>query len=178
MNGSVAVTRHRRLAIIDVSIYLAAYFVRLRFMSRLAKSDDPNASRRYFVEEQIVATPALVVTLAALALWGHGAFMHELRDGFTSFWGRPVVGTAIVIGLLSQGTGVFGGLILLDRRENSYCVPVNRSSSILAGLVASLFLSVAYGLVQPSTYELVGAGLIIAAILALTLPSFLPPRRA
>src|SRR6185369_12740857 len=39
-------------AIIDVMAYLAAYFFKLQFMSRLAKSDERTATLRYFVEEQ------------------------------------------------------------------------------------------------------------------------------
>src|SRR6185369_199211 len=48
------------VAIIDVMAYLAAYFFKLQFMSRLAKSDERAATLRYFVEEQMVASPLLV----------------------------------------------------------------------------------------------------------------------
>src|SRR5690606_25844638 len=109
----------------------AAYFVRLRFMSKLAKSEDASLRTRYFVEEQMVATPVLVVFLAACALIGQGEFMGQVRAGFTTFLDRPIVFEAILIGLFSQGTGVFGGLVLLDKREHTYSVPVNRCSSIL-----------------------------------------------
>jgi hypothetical protein len=44
-------------ALLDLALYLLAYFFRLRAMSRLAKSEDPAVSIRYFVEEQMVATP-------------------------------------------------------------------------------------------------------------------------
>src|SRR5258705_8303587 len=55
-------------AIIDVAAYLAAYFFKLQFMSRLAKSDERSATLRYFVEEQMVASPLLVLALAVFAL--------------------------------------------------------------------------------------------------------------
>lgn len=164
------------IAGIDVAIYLASYFIRLRFMSRLAKSDDPNATKRFFVEEQMTATPAVVLVLAVIAIIGHGEMMLDIRRGFTTFFLGDRVPEAIVIGLLSQGTGIFGGLILLDRRENSFCVPVNRASSILAGVFASYSLALFLGKKPPSGIELVGASLVVAAIVVLSLPSLLGKR--
>lgn len=46
------------------------------------------------------------------------------------------LGGVIAIGVLSQGTGVFGALVLVDGRESAFCAPVNRASSVLAGLVS------------------------------------------
>lgn len=171
---------------IDVVAYLFGYFVRLRFMSKLAKSDDPNANIRYFVEEQMVGTPFLLLSLlvvaltAPLASGGFGEFARAVRAGFGSFFGREAVVVAVVafIGVLSQGTGIFGGLILLDKRENSYCVPVNRASSILAGLVASFGLFLFLRQPAPSGGELVGASLIVGAIAMLSVPPLLEKRRA
>ena len=160
------------LAMLDVGIYLLSYFIRLRFMTRIAKSDDADQRTRYFVEEQMVGTPMLMLFLAACAIIDRGQFMHLLRDGFTTFFTRPpsIVATGVVIGLFSQGTGIFGGLVLLDKRENTYCVPVNRCSSILAGVAASYLAMATLGGKPPSTYELAGAGLILLAILTLTIP--------
>lgn len=155
---------------IDVAIYLASYFLRLRFMSRLAKSKSPEANRRYFVEEQMVASPAMFLLLVLVALWGQGEIALAVRAGFTTFLEEPILGEAILIGLLSQGTGIFGGLILLDPSENTYSVPVNRCSSILAGVVAAGSLAVVFSAPAPSMHQLVGAGLIVMAILFLTLP--------
>ncbi len=156
---------------LNVGFYLLAYFVRLRFMSRLAKSDRPEEMKRYFAEEQMVATPALMLMLGLLALWDAGPVTGAVRDGFTSFFQRGVTLPAIAVGLFSLGTGIFGGLILLDRRENTFCVPVNRASSILAGIAASLLLHGLVGLRLPSVHQWAGAGLIVAAILVLSLPT-------
>jgi drug/metabolite transporter (DMT)-like permease len=161
------------IAGIDVGVYLTSYFIRLRFMSRLAKSDDPNATKRFFVEEQMTATPAVVLVLAVIALIGQGDAMLDIRRGFTTFFLGDRVPEAILIGLLSQGTGVFGGLILLDKRENSFCVPVNRASSILAGICASYALTLLLGKNPPGNTELAGAGLVVAAIVVLSLPTLL-----
>ena len=161
----------------NVSIYLACYFVRLRLMSRLAKSSDSKATARYFVEEQMVATPVSLIALAVLASWGGNEMAADLRVGFLEVGGAALA-VVMVIGLLSQGTGVFGGLILLDPRENAYCVPVNRASSILAGVVASFLLTLLPGGHLPRTSELVGAGIIIVAMGFLSVPTLLKARAA
>lgn len=173
------------VATVDIVAYLASYFVRLRLMTRLAKSADGDANLRYFVEEQIVASPALLIATFSLAFLGDGATAAQLKAGFTTFFGREVALLGLLIGLCSWGTGVFGGLILLSRQENTYCVPVNRSSSVLAGVIASAGLTVFLGQAPPPPSELAGAGLIILAIVFLTLPTLLdrlhapaPPRKA
>lgn len=166
------------VAIVDVGLYLAFYFVRLTLMSKRAKSSDSATNLRYFVEELMVSTPALVILLALGALVLGGDHGHELRVGFSSFFDRPVVLHAFAIGVLSQGTGIFGGLIFLDQRENTFCVPVNRASSVLAVLIASVFLTSAYpSYPAVQRAELIGAALIIAAIGFLTIAPALAKRR-
>lgn len=165
------------LAGVDVAIYLTAYFVRLRFMSRLAKSEKGSANVRFFVEEQMVATPAMVIFLAVLAIIGANDTMLTIRSGFTTFLSSGYLPVAILIGILSQGTGIFGGLILLDKRENTFTVPVNRSSSILAGVAATYALWLLADQRAPNGTELAGAALIILAILVLSLPTLLEKRK-
>ncbi|MBI4911666.1 MAG: hypothetical protein HY823_02915 [Acidobacteria bacterium] len=162
-------------AALDVGAYLLAYFVRLRFMSRLAKSDDPGTTKRYFAEEQMVATPLLLLALGLLALWNGGPAAAKVREGFLLL-GGPLKWPAFAVGLLSLGTGIFGGLILLDRRENSFCVPVNRASSVLAGVAATLALHLLAGQRLPSPFEWAGAALLVTAILVLSLPTLRPSR--
>lgn len=164
-------------AALDIGLYLAAYFVRLRIMSGSAKSEDPDANSRYFVEEQMVATPLVVLVLASWALFGSSPVAADLHRGFTEIWSEPVLVWILAVGLLSQGTGIFGGLILLDKRENTFCVPVNRASSILAGLVASFANTMIFGAALPSAFELLGAALVVAAIVMLSLPSLLARKK-
>lgn len=162
------------VAIADVSAYLVAYFVRLRFMSKLAKSDSAEVTRRYFVEEQLVSTPAAFLALALLALFG----VQEIRAGFTVLPFTGQAPWALLIGVLSQGTGIFGALVLLDKRENSFSVPVNRASSLLAGVLASLTLW-ALGAGKPlEVREAVGAALVISAIVVLSVPALLKRKAA
>ena len=81
-----------------------------------------------------------------------------------------------MLGTFSQLVGIFGTLIFLDARENTFSVPVNRCSSILAGLVASLALALLAGGRFPSSGEVAGAALVVVAILFLTLgPTFSRP---
>ncbi len=174
---------------INVAAYLLGYFVRLRFMSRIAKSEDETANTRYFVEEQMVGTPLLLAALGVLALIGPAhvtaatgdwsRFTGGVRAGFTTFLGSStgVIVAVITIGVLSQGTGIFGGLILLDKRENSFCVPVNRASSILAGVVGSFGLAIAAKQRFPNGWELAGAALVVGAIAILSAPSILAKRK-
>lgn len=156
-------------AAIDITLYLVAYFIRLRFMSRLAKSNDAEQTKRYFVEEQLMTTPASFVILIVAALIGQGTFMEQIRDGFTTHLDSGLVLATLGIGVLSQLVGIFGTLVFLDPRENTFSVPVNRCSSVLSGVVASFGLAILMGNAYPSAYELVGAGLVVVAILFLTL---------
>ncbi len=163
----------------NVVVYLLSYFVRLQFMSRLAKSKTEGDNRRFFVEEQIVATPVALLLLVALLFVGPEAIAAPLREGFRGLDLGPALLWGLVVGVLSQGTGIFGGLILLDGRENTFCVPVNRASSILAGVVAAYLLVTLGGSHPPSGMELFGAGLVISAILVLTLgPKLVPQRKS
>ncbi len=154
------------VAALDLACYLGCYFARLTLMSRQAKAS-PAINRRYFVEEGLVSAPSLLVAVAVAALLLPGEAGRELAAGFTSFFARPVWALGLLIGVLSQGTGIFGGLIFLDPRETSFCVPVNRASSVLAVLVASLLLALTLGTPPPSGAEWVGAGLILLALLVL-----------
>lgn len=126
----------------------------------------------------MIATPAIVAALALAAVAGGGRILGEIRAGFVDLPREPrALAAAAAVGLLSQGTGIFGGLILLDRRENTFCVPVNRASSVLAGVLASATLTALLGLPKVAASELVGAGFVLVAILVLALPGVLEARR-
>ncbi|MCP4868717.1 MAG: hypothetical protein GY898_08365 [Proteobacteria bacterium] len=169
----------KTIAVVDISAYLGAYFFRLKIMSGTAKSEKASENIAFFAEEQLVGTPAILAALALGAMFAPGEIGESLNAGFTTFWTeQPVVFQAVLIGLFSQGTGIFGGLILLGPQENAFCVPVNRSSSILAGLFASLALTVWLGEPATSGHQLVGAGLVLVAILFLSIPPMLAKKRA
>ena len=166
------------LCVLDVSCYLLGYVIRLRLMAKLGKSHDPRVRRRYFVEEQMVAAPAAVVLLVLLAAVGPPAIQVPLRHGFFDLWTHATVGWAIAAGICAQGTGVFGGLMLLDASEATYCVPLNRAMSILGGVVAAAVLALWFGVNAPALGELLGAGLLVSAIGVLWLGPLLTQRWA
>lgn len=165
------------LCAIDIAAYLLAYFFRLRAMSHMAKSRDTRLNIRYFVEEQIVASPALLVLLAVVAATGAGGIGSVLRQGFTAYWLSPALGPLFFAGILSFTSAIFGTLVFLDHRENSFCVPVNRASSVLAGVIASYLMLWFPNQRAPQASQLVGAAFIVLAIGFLSIPPLLAKRR-
>ena len=151
-------------AIIDVAAYLAAYFFKLQFMSRLAKSDERTATLRYFVEEQMVASPLLVAVLVILALVGAGDVMMGFRTGLTTFVATPGAVFAALVGLFYAALCVCTTLIFLDRRENTFCMPMHCGSSMLSGFTATALLAYFYNQSSPTLAQNVSAGFIIVAL--------------
>jgi len=151
-------------AAIDVAAYLAAYFFKLQFMSRLAKSDEREATLRYFVEEQMVASPLLVITLVVLSLIGATPVMLGFRTGLTTFVTTPGALFAALVGFSYAALCVCTTLIFLDRRENTFCMPMHCGSSMLSGFTASAILAYLFNVNGPTTAQSVGAGLLIVAL--------------
>ena len=151
-------------AIIDVSAYLVAYFFKLQFMSRLAKSDQREATLRYFVEEQMVASPLLVIVLVVLALIGAGDVMLGFRTGLTTFLFTPGALFAALVGLCYAALCVCTTLIFLDRRENTFCMPMHCGSSMLSGFTATAILAYLYNQPSSSTAQNVSAGFLVIAL--------------
>ena len=168
---------------IDLAVYLLAYFFRLSFMSKLAKSNNADDTKKFFVEEQMVGTPSILIILFLAGLIGHivspeSSLFNGIWAGFTTFWGRPgiILAFAAATGIFSQFNGVFGSLILLDPSENAYAVAVNRCSSIIAGTIASLAVALIYEVsltgkpYMPNIYTWIATGLVVGALLFLALP--------
>jgi hypothetical protein len=155
------------MALATVVLYTVGYFLRLAVMTRISKSGDAASVRRYFVEEKIIALPLSVVALALLGSTGLGSQADELLWGFTRAWTDPVFLPLVAIGLTLTIISVFAAIILLDPRENSYCVPLERSASLLAGLAAAWLLHLLWNQPMPTGTEIAGAALLIAAIILL-----------
>lgn len=156
------------LAILTVLLYTLGYFIRLAVMTSTAKSGDPALVRRYFVEEKLVALPLSVAALALLSWSGIGAQSGQLGWGFVAVWGDPVVWWLIGIGTTLTIISIFAAVILLDARENSYCVPLERASSLLAGIGAAYLLAWFWGLRAPTAAETIGATILVGAIVLLS----------
>jgi protein-tyrosine-phosphatase len=151
-------------AVIDIAAYLAAYFFKLQFMSRLAKSNDRAATLRYFVEEQMVASPLLVIALVVMAFIGAGDVMMGFRLGLTSFLATPAAIYAVLVGLCYAALCVCTTLIFLDRRENTFCMPMHCGSSMLSGFTATAILAYVYNQSAPTMAQTVSAGFIAIAL--------------
>ena len=170
------------LAILTVVLYTVGYFIRLAVMTKVSKTGEPASVRRYFVEEKVIALPLSVAVLAAISASGIGTQSGALGWGFLSVWSDPVIVPLFFIGLTLTIISVFAVIILLDARENAYCVPLERAASLVAGVGGSVLLAWFWGLRMPRPAELVGAAILIGAIVLLSLaPRFsrrLAPARA
>lgn len=152
------------IATLDVLAYLTGYFFRFQFMTKLAKNDNKEATLRYFVEEQIVATPALLTALALFAFLGADDGMMKLRRGFSTFLVSDMLGPALLVGFFYAALCVCTTFIFLDRRENTFCIPMHCGSSMLAGIAASYALTVFFAQKVVSAPQVMSAGLIIIAL--------------
>ena len=152
------------VAVIDIAAYLAAYFFKLQIMSKLAKCDDRTTTLRYFVEEQIVAAPLLVLVVITLAFIGAGPVMQTFRVGLTTFLASAGAIWAAAAGLCYAGLCICTTLIFLDRRENTFCIPMHCGSSMLAGFTATAYLSQFAGQSSPSPAQTTSAFLILIAL--------------
>jgi protein-tyrosine-phosphatase len=152
------------IAALNIAAYLLGYCIRIPNMTGIAKSLDPELNARYFHEETVVAALALTGVPALCLLMGDGPILGELRAGFTTFFTDPLVIPALIIGVLYACLYLFGTGIYLDRHENTYCIPLNRCSSLLSGVVASFGLTWLLGWKEPSGYQVAGAGVILAAL--------------
>jgi drug/metabolite transporter (DMT)-like permease len=157
------------LALATVILYTLGYFIRLAVMTKVAKTGDPASIRKYFVEEKVVALPLSVAALALLSWSGLGSQASELEWGFVRVWSDPVIVPLLGIGVTLTVISVLSIVILLDPRENAYCVPLERAASLLAGVGGSLLLAWFWGLPQPRAAELIGAAILIGAIAVLSL---------
>lgn len=155
-----------------IAAYLVAYFIRLQFMSRLAKSEDTDRTKRYFVEEQLVTAPLTLLLLGVAAVLGGTlgveGFFAAVHRGFTAYWTLALVALAVAVGVFSQLVGIFGTLIFLNPRENSFSIALNRASSTVSGVAAALLLAVLFGTALPGASELTGVGLVLLAIAVLS----------
>lgn len=156
------------LAALTIGAYLFGYLLRLPCVTSLAKQQDIIITRRYFVEESMATILFLLAMPTLSALIGQGEIMLQLRQGFVELFTSSVTIPAMLIGALYASLYCFGTLIYLDCRENTFCIPLNRGSSLLAGIVASFALALLFGQTLPSEAQLGGAGLIVLALLFLS----------
>ena len=164
------------LAMVTIVLYTFGYLVRIFAMTRVAKTGDVRATKGYFVEEQLVAIPLALAALAVLSAAHWGTQGDQLRFGFIAVWSSGRVPYLAVLAALLFFISIFAILILLDRRENTFCVPFERSASVLAGLAATYVLAAMALSAAPTRAEVAGALLLVLAIVLLSLAPRLAPR--
>jgi len=76
-------------ALLNLAGYLSGYALRIPCMTQIAKTGEKEVAYAYFVEEQAVAMPALVLVPAVLALIGRGDVANQIRFGFAEPDRRP-----------------------------------------------------------------------------------------
>lgn len=157
------------LAIVTVILYTLGYFTRLAVMTHVSKNGEENSVRKYFVEEKIIALPFAVIVLGLLSLSGLGSQADSLEIGFVKIWTDPVIIQLFFIAATLTVISIFSAVILLDARENTYCVPLERSASLLAGVGGAYILAIGWGQPYPTGPEVIGAVILIAAIVLLSL---------
>ena len=156
------------LAIVAIVLYTVGYFGRLFAMTKISKLGDRSNVKKYFTEETIVSFPASILILGIIAGFSSSPQSRDLHWGFAQAWTSHEM---LVIALCAFSvflTGIFSAMILLDRRENAFCVALERSASIIAGVLGSVLLALFFGGRMPSGGELWGGGLLILAIVVLS----------
>jgi protein-tyrosine-phosphatase len=154
-------------AALNIAAYLMGYVVRLNVMSRLAKDREPDLNQQYYLEETLIAAVSLVVIPAVAALFAPGSIGTELRAGFSGLFTSPLSGSGFLIGLLYGCLYVCGTWVYLDHKENTFCIPLNRCSSLLSGVVSSYALAVFLGGKLPAARELAAVGIVVGALVIL-----------
>lgn len=155
-------------SIINIGLYLCGYVVRIPTMTKLAKVHDPELTRRYFVDELLVALVLLVAVPLAIAVLPFGEVSAGLQRGIALSWRAPFFTPAFLAGIFYAVLYFFGTHIYLDRRENTFCIPLNRCTSLLSGVVGMYVLSWMGKGPSPAGAQLVAAGLICIALLLLS----------
>jgi hypothetical protein len=160
--------------LLNLSAYLLGYALRLPCMTNMAKTGEKSIAIGYFVQEQMVAMPALVLIPAVLAMIGQGTIMSQLHFGFIHVFSSSFTPAGWAIGLFYTGLGIFCTFIYLDRRENTFCIPMYACSSMLSGIVATWILAKWFHAPGSSNMQLAGAMLIMTALLVMSPLHHLP----
>jgi protein-tyrosine-phosphatase len=153
------------LAALNLAAYLLGYALRTPCMTKLAKVRDPEITRRYYVQEVLVTIVLLPLIPAVMAF-----FNAPLRRGFTTFWtAHPAaVVPVVLVGVFYGCHNIFGTMIYLDGRENTFCIPLFCGASFLAGYAAVFILSVLFAFPTPPASQFVSSAMIISALLLLS----------
>ena len=156
-------------ALLNLAAYLSGHALRIPAMTQIAKTGEPEAALGYFVEEQAVAMLLLICFPCVVALLGRGEIANEFRVGLAHLFSGPIGLAGGTIGLFYAGLGICLSFIYLDRRENTFCMPLFACSSLLSGITASYLL--AWWMHGPKPHGMeIGAGLLLIVALLIMSP--------
>ena len=150
-------------------IYTIGFLMRLAAMTKIAKNDDVNSMKLFFVEERLVSIPMTLGLLGLYAWLSNSIEAQQLAWGFTSVWTSSLLPQLMILAVCLVLITFLTVMILADKHENSYCVPLERSAAVLAGLAASWILYQFFGQRPISNEEIYGALLLIGAIVILAI---------
>jgi len=157
------------ICLVDIFLYLCAYFFKLTIMSIWAKSSCTTERRQFIIEEQMVIILLgyfLILPLMALVgvFYQNESVFHQILNGFTKLPAMGFIIPPMVIGSMSVCAGIFASHVFLDRRENTFCLAAAQSSTILGGTIAGTLLAIYYNQPPLSFHKFIGILLIIGAI--------------
>lgn len=169
------------ICIIDIALYLFVHAIKLTIMSRWAKSRDTTERRQYIIEEQIVITIGLNMTLAAMGLVGSGtesgSVFNQVWKGYAYLPSIGFIFQPLFIGISACGLGICQSLLYLDRRENTFCAAAIQSSGILSGAFVTILLSRFYSQPAIETNKIISVIIVISAIIFLAYRGIVEKRR-
>ena len=161
-------------ALLNLAAYLTGHALRIPSMTKVAKTGQKDVALGYFVEEQATAMSILILAPVALAVIGQGEVANQLRVGFAHLFDASFSAFGWAIGFFYAALGIFLSFIYLDRRENTFCMPLFACSSLLSGIVASYILMWwAHG-PAPSRIQISSAFVLTTALLVMSPLHHLP----
>ncbi|MFT5163949.1 MAG: protein-tyrosine-phosphatase [Alteromonadaceae bacterium] len=157
------------IVLLNLAGYLTGYFFRLRQMTHYAKDAQEALNRQFLVAENTVAMAALVVIALATLAFHLTTSQISVAAYVTTMVSSGVIWVALLIGMFYGVLGIFGSLIYLNRRENTFSIPVNRCASLLSGVFASFVLVFLFDGQSISVVQLVSALSISAALFLMSI---------
>ena len=153
--------------------YLGAYGIRLYLMNYYKNTRKPGAehdSKAWFAWEQISNTVGFVIIAVVLYVGiRHLGWTDDRLAAMESAVSRPDWGAIWRTGVPQAASVMFGTLIwLYEGHSATFVGLLNRLTSLLAGVGATLLFAVMFGGGYPSVRDWISVGLIVIAFVFLT----------
>ncbi|MFN0248317.1 MAG: hypothetical protein ACKV2T_15610 [Kofleriaceae bacterium] len=151
-------------ALVVMGIYIIAYSVRIYVMNYFKNTrgkDVPLDNKGFFAIEQVTATVTMIVIVAVfMASSSADQRIVELQRSVTDL--EPI---AIVSGIPYGAVAFFSVFIFMFKgRSATFAGLVNRLTSLVGGVAATLVLAAVFGLAWPSLQDWVSVGFIAIAV--------------